>query len=289
MKTNAFVAIAGAMTLFVLAKTAIDLRPLPETLPPATFGVGQPQITDRNGTPLSVTYQADWNLHDVVPLYETPELLQQAFVQAEDKRFFEHNGVDWLARAHALVQNVRALRAVRGASTITEQVVRILHRRPRTLWSRWLEGIEAARLEERFTKAEILELYLNQVPYARNRRGVAQAARAYFSRDLDTLTDKGMLALAVLPRSPSRLDLMKGVESIESPLMRLTKRLHARGFITTAHVESVETGPLTVVRDSSPVDAESFTTRPPPAAITLPEPSTVTALAVPKPEVTCQA
>ena len=143
MKKNVFVAMAGAMTLFVLAKTTIDLRPLPETFPPAGFGVGQPQITDRNGSPLSVTYQGDWNLQDNVPLHETPELLQQAFLQAEDKRFLEHKGVDWLARAHALVQNPRALRAVRGASTITEQVVRILHPRPRTLWSRWLEGIEA--------------------------------------------------------------------------------------------------------------------------------------------------
>jgi penicillin-binding protein 1C len=258
VKANAFVAIVGAMTLLVVAKTAIDQRPVPETLPPATFGVGQPQITDRNGAPLSVTYQADWNLQDVVPLHETPELLQQAFVHAEDKRFFEHNGVDWLARAHALVQNVRALRAVRGASTITEQVVRILHPRRRTMWSRWLEGIEAARLEERFSKDQILAVYLNQVPYARQRRGVAQAARDYFGRDLDTLTDKELLALAVLPRSPSRLDLIKGVELIEPPLRRLAKRLHARGVMDRARLEAIERERLTVVRVSSPLDAAHF-------------------------------
>ena len=258
MKTKAFVAIAGVMTLFVLTKTANELRPLPETLPPATFGVGQPQITDRNGSPLSVTYQGDWNLQDVVPLHEVPELLQQAFLQAEDKRFLEHNGVDWLARAQALVQNVSAFRAVRGASTITEQVVRILHPRPRTLWSRWLEGIEAARLEKRLTKVQVLELYLNQVPYAGQRRGIAQAARYYFSRDLDTLTDKEMLALAVLPRSPSRLDLVKGVEAIEPSVRRLAQRLHARGFIDAARLEAIGQESLVVVRETSPLDAAHF-------------------------------
>ncbi len=254
MRRNAFLVTAGVMTLVVLGKTWLDLRPLPESLPPSEFGVGQPRITDRNGLALSVSYQADWNLHEVVPLHETPELLQQAFVHAEDKRFFEHGGVDWLARAHAVVQNLRALRAVRGASTITEQVVRILHPRPRTLWSRWLEGNEAARLEDRFGKAQILELYLNQVPYARNRRGVAQAARYYFKRDLDTLTDKEMLALAVLPRSPSRLDLAKGVEAIERPLLRLAERLLERGVITAERLDGIEHPSLAVVEVSSPID-----------------------------------
>lgn len=258
MSKRAVLAVAGLGVVAILAKSSWDLKPLPESLPPSEFGMGQPQITDRNGKPLSVSYQADWNLHEAVPLHETPELLQQAFVHAEDRRFFEHRGVDWLARAHALVQNLKALRAVRGASTITEQVVRILHPRPRTLWSRWLEGIEAARLEARFNKAQILELYLNQVPYARNRRGVAQAARFYFNRDLETLTDKEMLALAVLPRSPSRLDLAKGVEAIERPLLRLAERLQQRGVISRDQFESIKRPSLAVTDESSAIDAAHF-------------------------------
>ena len=66
----------------------------------------------------------------------------------------------------------------------------MLHPRPRVLWSRWLETVEAIRLEQRFTKSNILEFYLNQVPYARQRRGVVQAAQIYFNRDLDTLSLK---------------------------------------------------------------------------------------------------
>jgi len=125
-------------------------------------------------------------------------------------RSYQHSGPDWRARIHAGWQNVLARRVVRGASTITEQCVRMLHPRPRTPWSRWVEGFEATMLEQQFSKAEILEFYLNQVPYSHQRRGVTQAARYYFDRDLDTLSLREMLALAVLVRSPSRLDLRQG-------------------------------------------------------------------------------
>ena len=163
------------------------------------------QVTDRYGTPLNVTYVNAWNVHDIRPLHEFPAFLVDAFVQAEDQRFYEHGGQDWTARGHALVQNAAALRKVRGASTITEQVVRMLNPRPRTLWARWLEGWDAVRLERHNGKTEILEFYLNQVPYASNRRGVVQAARHYFDRDLATLSQREMLALAVMVRAPSRL------------------------------------------------------------------------------------
>ena len=139
----------------------------------------------------------------------SPLFLQQAFIVSEDKRFYEHGGIDRLARFHALWQNAKAFGAVRGASTITEQVVRMWHPRKRSLWSRFLEGIEATRLEKKFSKADIFEFYLNQVPYAGNRRGVFQAARACFDRDLDTLSRKEMLALAVMVRAPSRLNLQE--------------------------------------------------------------------------------
>ncbi len=169
-----------------------------------------PQIVDRYGVPLSRTYQSTWNHDDRLPLRQLPESLVQAFVHAEDRRFYAHRGVDWRARAAALLQNLRAGRVVRGASTITEQVVRMLHPRPRRVWSRWLEGWEAMLLERRVSKAAILEFYLNQVPYAANRRGVVQAARHYFGRHVATLDSLQVQALAVLVRAPSRFDPWRG-------------------------------------------------------------------------------
>ena len=257
----AFVATLAVAGLF--GATLAALSPVPEALPPVGEDELEPRYVDRRGELLSVTYENQWNLHDRIPLHEIPEVLTEAFVTAEDKRFHTHHGVDWYARVHAAWTNLTSLRAVRGASTITEQVVRMIHPRPRTLWSRWIEGFEATRLERSFEKAEILEFYLNQVPYARMRRGVKQAAREYFDRDVGTLTPKESLALAVLVRSPSRLDLKKGTEAIEKPVQRLAARLHARGVLSDLELERNQSEPLLVTPAELRIDAAHFVARVP--------------------------
>lgn len=205
--------------------TATSLHSVPQNFKSILSDSQHVQILDRNGEPLNRTYQNSWNVHDRVALHQVPEFLRHAFVLSEDKRFYQHAGPDWLARSSAVVANLKAMRSVRGASTITEQAVRMIHPRPRTVWSRWIEGFEAGMLEQHFSKDEILEFYLNQVPYAANRRGVVQAARYYFNRDLDTLSRKEMLALAVLVRAPGRLDLWRDTHRIEAGITRLASRL----------------------------------------------------------------
>jgi penicillin-binding protein 1C len=240
------VGLGALLALILAARTAADLRDPPTKLaPPAsTLDPRGAQILDRHGEPLTTTYLNGWNLHDTVPLHAVPPFLRAAFIAAEDKRFYSHGGVDWRARLSALVTNIRSGRAVRGASTITEQVVRMLHPRPRTLWSRWLEGFEAARLERSFSKDQILELYLNQVPYAANRRGVVQAARHYFARDIGTLSRKEMLALAVLVRAPSRLDLTRNPEASASAIERLADALVESGTLTPSERAAILAEPL---------------------------------------------
>jgi penicillin-binding protein 1C len=245
-------------TLLLWWQTTTHLLPPPQILSVANSQVRKVQILDRHATPLTITYQNNWNIYDYVPLHDIPELLQKIFVIAEDKRFFQHHGTDWRARWSAIFQNVKTLRKVRGASTITEQTVRMLYPRPRNAWSRWLEGLEAARLEDHFAKTEILEFYLNQVPYASQRRGVVQAARYYFDRDLDTLNLKEMMALAVLVRAPSRLDLRKGTIAIEAPLQRLAPRLLNLGIITHNDYQTVLTTPLQLRESQLPVKATHF-------------------------------
>lgn len=248
--------LSGAIVLSWV--TRLDLRPLPPTLALAHAEARKIQVLDRHGAPLSVTFQNVWNLHHIVPLHNIPELLQHAFLLAEDQRFYQHHGVDWRARAHALWQNLRARRVVRGASTISEQAVRILHPRPRTLWARWLETFEAARLERRFDKTEILSFYLNQVPYARQRRGVLQAARAYFDRDLDTLSPKEMLALAVLVRAPSRLDLKRHVKPIEPAIQRLAHRMRQAHRLTETEYRHLVDEPFRLQSPTLAVRASHF-------------------------------
>ncbi len=225
-------ALALALGAVVLTgATRAALVPTPETLRAGARAAPAARVLARDGTTLSVSYRGRWNVDDHVALHDVPARLRQAFLVAEDARFFAHGGIDWIARAHAAWQNLRAGALVRGASTITEQLARILTPRPRTAWSRWLETLEARRLEARFSKADILEAYLNQVPYGANRRGVAQGARYYFDRDLDTLSSAEMLALAVLVRAPSGLDPYRGQGPLLARVRLLADRMHGAGVL----------------------------------------------------------
>ncbi len=245
-------------SLFLGFLTYLHLRPLPPTLSLAHADAHKAHVLDRHGAPLSITFQNAWNLHYIVPLHDMPALLQHAFLFAEDQRFYRHGGVDWRARAHALWQNLLARRVVRGASTISEQVVRMLHPRPRTLWSRWLETFETAQLETRFHKTDILAFYLNQVPYARQRRGVVQAAHTYFDRDLDTLSPKEMLALAVLVRAPSRLDSVRDATRVEPAIRHLGQRMRDAHVLTESEHLDLDNAPLRLQTPRLPVQASHF-------------------------------
>ncbi len=255
--TLSAVVLSGAATCLAVA-TWRQLQPVPASLSGSGDRQAPTRLLDRHGEPLTVSREGRWNIHDQRPFHRFPPLLVDAFVMAEDQRFFDHGGVDWWARAHAAVQNLRARRVVRGASTLTEQSVRIAYPRPRVVWSRWLESFEAGRLEQRFDKAEILEFYLNQVPYSRQRRGVVQAARAYFDRDLDTLSVKETLALAVLVRSPSRLGLETGNQAIERPIERLAQRMNKAGKLTDRELVEIQHSALQMAPATPLVDAAHF-------------------------------
>ncbi|MEM7620940.1 MAG: transglycosylase domain-containing protein [Pseudomonadota bacterium] len=235
-KWKRFFIILAAVTVIIATMltyfTVSSLKPAPESFHDVLSDSHHIQILDRYGNSLNTTYQNNWNIHNIVELHQVPEFLKTAFIISEDKRFYQHSGPDWLARGSALLTNIKTMRAARGASTITEQVVRMIHPRPRTVWSRWLEGFEAKELGKYFTKNEVLEFYLNQVPYAANRRGVSQAARYYFNRDLEVLSKKEMLALIVLVRAPSRLDLWKNTEKIESSINHLADQLIEKDYLS---------------------------------------------------------
>lgn len=244
-------------TLTLSVATTLSLRFAPD-LSRVIAPVARARLLSRDATPITITYQNRWNVHDRLTLAEVPVFLLQAMVQSEDRHFFEHRGVDWPARIHALWQNFSAMRRVRGASTITEQVVRLVHPRPRTLWSRWLEGFEASRLEAKASKNEILEFYLNQVPYAANRRGIAQAARHYFNRSVQTLSPKESLALAVLVRAPSRLDLWKDARAADERIRRLAQSMQASGRLSSERLSQLRSTGLALEASRLTVDASHF-------------------------------
>jgi len=166
---------------------------------------------DRNGHLLQITPLAG-GLRREKP-QDVPGRVKNVFVFAEDRRFYCHLGVDGIAILRAFSQNVKGGRNVSGASTITMQLARIIADNARTaetgagraqsLRRKTAEAFNALRLEARLSKNEILELYLNSLPFGYNAEGAASAARTFFSAELSMLSPAQIFALAVIPRRPS--------------------------------------------------------------------------------------
>lgn len=236
------------------------LMPLPASLgeDSAAASNGVQHFVAADGTPLNLSFSGHFNRAEVLPLSRIPPLLREAFVASEDRRYWVHGGVDWSARFAALWGNLRARRIERGASTIGEQVARILSPRPRTYWSHWIAGLDADRLLRRFGHAEVLEFYLNQVPYGAQRRGVAQAAHYYFGCDPGALDPAEQLALAVLVRSPDAYDPRRHPRALRRAVDRLAHRMLAERVIGAVQLEAIRRAPIQPGQTPLPVDAGPF-------------------------------
>ena len=234
------------------------VKNLPDSLSGLLEEVRKPQIRDREGRPITVTYANRWNSGSYAPLHQIPDRMKRLFILSEDKRFYSHHGVDWLARFHALFQNLLAFKIHRGGSTITEQVVRMIHPRPRSIWSRYIEGLEAGVLERKHAKADILEFYLNQVPYAANRRGVVQAALYYFNRSPQTLTINEMMALVVLVRAPSYYDPYRDKCRLRAPMRAFAALLLKQKIISEELRKTIDSTGLMLENSVHEGDASHF-------------------------------
>src|SRR5699024_4228356 len=236
------------------------LAPLPEVLGQESSldTIAVAPVTAADGTPLTVSFRGRYNHIDIRNLTAIPVLLRQAFVRSEDQRFWQHSGIDWQARLAALWGNFWAGRNKRGASTIAEQAMRIIHPRPRTYWSHWVAGFDAKRLIERFGHAKVLAFYLNQVPYAAQRRGVAQAAHYYFGRDLGALNAAQQLALVVLVRSPEGFDPRQHPKRLRQAVNALAKRLWDSGDISSDQYRAIQQTTLEPRQRQLTVDAGPF-------------------------------
>lgn len=156
-----------------------------------------------------------------MPASQQPATLRRLVLRAEDKRFYAHPGVDPIALGRALLQNLSGGGTVSGASTLSMQVARLITPRPRTVGAKLAEAWEALQLESRLGKAGVLDLYLNLLPFGRNVEGFPAAARAYYGKDLSLLTDAQLMALCVIPRSPSAYDPHDHPKAVMEAVRRL--------------------------------------------------------------------
>ena len=140
-----------------------------------------------------------------VPLQVMPTYLKQAIIATEDVKFYEHPGVDPKGILRAVIKNVLAGEYVEGASTITQQLAKTLFLTPRkSIFRKLKEAFLSFQIERRYTKDEILELYLNQVYFGSGAYGVEAAARIFFGKPVQDLTLDESALIAGMPKSPSR-------------------------------------------------------------------------------------
>lgn len=168
-----------------------------------------------------------------VPLEKMGPWLPRITVALEDQRFYKRRGIDWRAIAAACTRNLRSRHLVSGASTITQQLVKLATRRNKRSWSGKLyETIIAWKLEHRWSKERILAEYLNRSSYGNRRIGPEAAAHAYFGKSARDLTLSEAVFLAGLPQAPTRLNPWRHQEQANRKYTRSLTRLAELGVIT---------------------------------------------------------
>lgn len=166
---------------------------------------------------------------EYAPIDKIPVALQQGMMAVEDKRFYRHPGVDLRGTLRAAYRNLRRQQMVEGGSTITQQLARDVYLSPRkTIGRKLQEMFLALELERKFSKREILELYLNQICFGSGAYGVQSAGKTYFGKTLDKLTLGECAFLAGLPRRPSYYSPFAGPDASEAERQERPARSRAR-------------------------------------------------------------
>jgi len=199
-------------------------------------------VYDVEGRPIGEFYH---QRRVVVPLDRIPSQVIQAFLAAEDARFFKHKGVDGFAILRAFFANLKRGEVREGGSTLTQQLVRGFFLTPeRTLKRKIREAILAYRVERNHTKEEILYLYLNQVYFGHGNYGIEAASRDYFGKGVENINLAEAALLAGLPRSPSRSSPYRDFFSAMERQRYVLKRMYEERFITEAAYQDALQSPI---------------------------------------------
>ena len=179
-----------------------------------------------------------------VPIAQIPQLMKDAVLAAEDARFYEHGGVDYIGVARAALENLRDARS-QGASTITMQVARNFYLSTEKTFTRKIyEILLALKIERTLRKDKILELYMNQIFLGQRANGFAAAAETYFGKKLDDLTVAEAAMLAGLPKAPSAYNPIANPRRATVRQRYIIDRMYETGFITEEQHEEALAQPM---------------------------------------------
>ncbi|MEO8581472.1 MAG: transglycosylase domain-containing protein [Patescibacteria group bacterium] len=242
--------------VFFLYSIFKDL-PSPKNLnSPNSFAVSS-EIYDRNGTLLYQIF-ADEN-RTPIKLKDLPPYVYQASISIEDKSFYKHFGFDFLGMIRA-VRNTFFNQSLQGGSTITQQLVKnVLLTKDRTLKRKIKEAILTVATEALYSKDQILEMYLNDIPYGGTSYGVEAASKAYFNKSAKDLTIGEAALLAGLPQAPSRYSpFQSDPKNSRNRQAEVLRRMREDGYITTEQETHANTEELHFALSRTNIKAPHF-------------------------------
>ena len=237
------IGVVGIFLLFLLLNWVF---PLPDRVDYSTI------VTDNKGEVIHVFLTPDQQWRMKTELNEISPLLRKTIIEKEDKYFYYHPGVNALAMLRALVGNIIHMRRTSGASTITMQVARSLEPKRRTYWNKLIEVFRAFQLEWKYSKDQILQLYLNKVPYGGNIQGVKSASILYFKKNPDHLSLAEITALSIIPNRPSLLVMGKNNDRIVAERNKWLRRWAREKVFSAKEIEDALAEPLTATRGAVP-------------------------------------
>ncbi|MFZ2958085.1 MAG: penicillin-binding protein 1A [Candidatus Ozemobacteraceae bacterium] len=212
-----------------------------------------PIITDRTYRPnltskvfdckgkVIAEFHAEENRTRILPAGEIPKHMRQAVVAIEDERFYQHYGIDLEGIARAAIKNIQAGRVVQGASTLTQQLVKnAFLNAEKTLKRKAIEAMLAFQLERKYSKEEILTLYLNEIYFGHGAYGLDAAARIYFNKDAKDLTLIQCATLAGIPKSPVAYSPFKYPKNNKGRRELVLAKMVELGFISPAEYEDAK-------------------------------------------------
>ncbi len=246
--------LAGVCGLWAWKLAFADLPTIPDKA--QLWSLNRPPgvtFLDREGDLLAVRGPRHGS---ALALAAMPAYLPNAFLAAEDRRFYSHHGLDLTGIARSVRANLGAHRVVQGGSTITQQVVRNIFLSPdQTLKRKVQEAILAWSLERQLSKTDILELYLNRIYFGDGAYGVEAAAQTYFGKSAAKLDLSEAALLAALPKAPSRLDPANDIDDALDRSKVILGEMQADGWITAAQQTDAVAHPPVLVPEK-PIDGD---------------------------------
>lgn len=233
----------GLLVLFFLLNW---IFPVPDKVEYSTI------ITDNKGEVINAYLTNDQKWRMKTELDEISPLLQKTIIAKEDKHFYFHPGVNPFAVARAFFNNLFKMRRTSGASTITMQVAKSLEPGKRNIFSKIREMFRAFQLELKYSKKEILQLYLNLVPYGGNIEGVKAASILYFKKNPNHLSLAEITALSIIPNNPSSLVVGKHNDRIIKERNGWLKKFADNKVFTGKEIEDALAEPMNATRGTVP-------------------------------------